>query len=304
MRRWASSSALVWAGAPAACARAVQGAAGDIDAEMAARQASRLSRSALHACFDGGAGRLELRRGLLGAGVASSISTSSEARRLRSAKRLAAALGASAAAIKPSQRQTSPSRETSRWPGFNCGCSAWPSAARDNTDMGKAARKCGGASTSWTAAWHHPAGAAVSDSGGRPRQWTGAPSSDEASMSSPKGCGKRRFIAGFDLDLVDQRRPQVAAASLQEVRQCTDFRLQAVGLAAGLVMGCALFGLGRAGRAQRGFRFGHAALRIRPPVRTALRRRRPASAPSPSTSVSGPSGPCAGRSSAIRCRGG
>ena len=51
-------------------------------------------------------------------------SASISPRRLRSARRRAAAEGASAAVVNPSQRQTSPSRDTSTWPGRSAARSA------------------------------------------------------------------------------------------------------------------------------------------------------------------------------------
>ncbi len=42
-----------------------------------------------------------------------------------------------------------------------------------------------------------------------------------------EGCTKCRLVARGDLDRIDQRRPQIAVAGLQQIRQRTDFRLQA-----------------------------------------------------------------------------
>ena len=59
---------------------------------------------------------------------AAASSPSIACRRPRSASRRAAPVGACAAAAKPSQRQKSPSRDTSRWPGLSSAARRGPSA--------------------------------------------------------------------------------------------------------------------------------------------------------------------------------
>ena len=69
------------------------------------------------------------------------------ARRFLPASRRAAPVGALAAAAKPSQRQRSPSRETSRWPGLSCAARRGRVGALDDADLREAARQFGGAVT-------------------------------------------------------------------------------------------------------------------------------------------------------------
>ena len=67
--------------------------------------------------------------------VAATASASSSARRFFCARRWAAAVGASAAAMKPSQRHSAPSRLTSRWPGFELGLQARRRRRRSTTPI-------------------------------------------------------------------------------------------------------------------------------------------------------------------------
>ena len=71
-----------------------------------------------------------------------------------------------------------------------------------------------------------------------------------------------RFITFVHLDLVDQRWPQLATAALQQVRQCTDFCLQPVGLAPCVVVAGAGFGFGCAGGADICFRLADLAFKL------------------------------------------
>ena len=68
-----------------------------------------------------------------------------------------------------------------------------------------------------------------------------------------KGRAKCRFITLLDIKRINQRRPQVAIAALQQIRQGAHFRGQLVGLAARLVMGLALVGLGLTEEAHQTF---------------------------------------------------
>ncbi len=72
---------------------------------------------------------------------AAASSPSIACRRPRSASRRAAPVGACAATAKPSQRQKSPSRDTSRWPGLSMAASRAPVGALDDADLGEPARQ-------------------------------------------------------------------------------------------------------------------------------------------------------------------
>ena len=81
----------------------------------------------------------------------SAASRSRSPRRFFSASRRAAAEGASAAVVKPSQRHRSPSRETRRWPGFELGaqpqrprpCSTTPICLSRRCSAGGSLRQVG-----------------------------------------------------------------------------------------------------------------------------------------------------------------
>ena len=117
--------------------------------------------AALLSCFGGVALGVERVLGLVAVRACGLCASSSDSR-LRSASRCAAGVDASAAATNPSHRHRSPSRETSRWPGFKGGCRrAALSRPLDDADLAQAAVSSGGASTC-VASGSTPAGSAGS----------------------------------------------------------------------------------------------------------------------------------------------
>ena len=116
---------------------------------------------------------------------ACSSSFSMSTSRARSARRRAAPVGAWAAATKPSQRQTSPSGDTSRWPVFSCDTSSAPRSFGTTPICASRRASSLGAST-WAASASTPAGSAGSPSVTPVLvQRIGADGSTGASRSSP-----------------------------------------------------------------------------------------------------------------------
>ncbi len=113
-------------------------------------------------------------------------SASMSARRFLPARRRAAPVGALAATEKPSQRQRSPSRETSRWPGLSSGVEARRILARDDADLRQPARQLLRRLDVARRALRRPSGSAGSvGSMAAPAQRIGADGSIGASRSSP-----------------------------------------------------------------------------------------------------------------------
>ena len=189
--RAASSKALVCA-AVSAMRRswACKACRATSNAEVEVRHASRFSRSPRTPFSTATFAESYSSLVASAASTAAFISSSMDERRLRSAKRFAAGLGASAAAVNPSQRHTSPWVETRRWPGFNCDCSAAPTAFETTPTCERIRANDCGPCTNCERAAASPGSAAIASSGGSPRQNTGAPSSAEASISSPKAAAK------------------------------------------------------------------------------------------------------------------
>ena len=107
----------------------------------AARSASRAALSAEAAAFSAASAVSSASRLAAASIRACSRSASISASRARSASRRAAPVGACAAATKPSQRQTSPSRDTSRCPVFSCDTSSAPRSFVDHADLRQPARQ-------------------------------------------------------------------------------------------------------------------------------------------------------------------
>ncbi len=106
-------------------------------------------------------------------------------RRARSARRRAAPVGAWAAATNPSQRQTSPSGDTSRCPVFSCDTSSAP-RSRATTPICASRRASSAGASTWAASGSTPSGKAGSPSVTPALvQRIGADGSTGASRSSP-----------------------------------------------------------------------------------------------------------------------
>ena len=181
------ASAPAW---PASRARAGAGGAPRPGRRDAARLAPRRRRAAL----------------VGGCGAPRPPAPSSSPSRLRSASRLAAAVGASAAATKPSQRHRSPSRETSRWPGFSVRCRRGPSLRRDDADLAQAARQLGRAGDVGDRAARRRSGRAGSSSAAAfdARQCTRRLGGGRR-VEIVAECGaERHLVARRDLDLVER----------------------------------------------------------------------------------------------------
>ena len=119
--------------------------------------------------------RIAAGAGLLGGGPGPSASFKAPQAVLLAEPR-AAAVGASAAAAKPSQRHRSPSRETRRWPGASAGCSAEPRWAPghprpvcDSRTGSSLGAHRGGATRA-----RPPPGRGGGGNGASARQWAGA----------------------------------------------------------------------------------------------------------------------------------
>ena len=67
-------------------------------------------------------------------------------------------------------------------------------------------------------------------------------------------CGQCRFVTGFHHQRIHNGGPQVATIIAQEVRQCTDFRLQALCCTACFIEGLTAVCLHLPRHTQRGFR--------------------------------------------------
>ena len=151
----------------------------------AARQASRAEPSAEEAAFSAASAVSSAWRLAEASMRACSSSFSISTSRARSASRRAAPVGAWAAATKPSQRQTSPSGDTSRWPVFSCDTSSAPRSLGTTPIWARRRASSIGASTC-AASGSTPSGSAGSPSV-TPElvQRIGADGSTGASRSSP-----------------------------------------------------------------------------------------------------------------------
>ena len=118
---------------------------------------------------------------------AAASSPSIACRRPRSASRRAAPVGACAATAKPSQRQKSPSGETSLWPGLSSVAARRAPSARATTPIWASRRASSGGALTYSESAVTPSGSAGSDgSSAAPAQRIGADSPTGASRSSPK----------------------------------------------------------------------------------------------------------------------
>ena len=182
---------------------------------------------------------------------ACAASSSRSPSRFFSASLRAAADGASAAVVKPSQRQRSPSRETSLWPGFKASRSRKPSALLDDADLvqpalqgrrGRGDRGEGGDAVGARRDRSSPAPVSA--------QWAGAEALVEASRSSPSAAPRAVSIALLHGNLVKSGRPQVAALRGEELGERARFGFELLRLALGLVQGLPQAALGLAGGGQ------------------------------------------------------
>ncbi len=116
----------------------------------------------------------------------SSNSASMSARRFLPARRRAAPVGALAATEKPSQRQRSPSLETSRWPGLSSSQEPRRVGAADHADLRDAARTAPPAPSRDSRSGSTPSGSCGSSGSiAAPAQRMGEEGSTGASRSSP-----------------------------------------------------------------------------------------------------------------------
>ncbi len=183
----------------------------------ALRQASRFSRSSERARFSASVKARWHRRGgsCAGCGHPPRSSASSSARRFFCARRSAAAVGASAAATKPYQRHRLPCLVTRRWPASVARSGArrrWSSNEADLVGAGAPRRPEPG--DNWRAASRRGevVGSSVAAAPSLPVQ-RGGVVAVLASRSSPSAAPRAVFVAGRDLELVDQR-PATAAPAL------------------------------------------------------------------------------------------
>ena len=156
--------------------------------------------------------------------------------RFFSARRRAAGVGASAAAIKPSQRHRSPCFETRRWPTFSSFCKCAPSLRSTRPIWASRRASAGGAVT------HLPRGSTPGGKAGSSApspltdQWAGRRNIGRGIEIIAERRAERGFIAFGDGNLLDDRRPEVARRRIEEFGQRAHFRLQALGRALGLGM--------------------------------------------------------------------
>ena len=183
----------------------------------AARQASRAADSAADAAFSSASASSSACRLAAASVRACSSSCSISTRRARSARRRAAPVGAWAAATKPSQRQTSPSSDTSRWPVFNCDTSSAPRSFGTTPICARRRASSAGAST-WAARASTPSGSAGSSKlapGIGPAHRRGG-IDGRVEIVAEHGA-ERLFIALGDGDAVDDRRPQILGLAVDEL---------------------------------------------------------------------------------------
>ena len=151
--------------------------------------------------------------------------------RLRSASRLAAAVGASAAAEYPSQRHRSPSCETSRCPGQARLQPRTVALGHHATSCKPPLQALAGAFTNLDKrARCRPAGEHIIN-------WRQRFPVHRCSLVGrridiiTKRRTKRDFITRINLHCIDQRRPQIIVRHLQQFGECAHFRGQVLRLA-------------------------------------------------------------------------
>ena len=186
---------------------------------------------------------------------ASAASRSRSPRRFFSASRRAAAEGASAAAVKPSQRHRSPSRETSRWPGLSRARRAAPSsratmpicASRRFSASGPCTKSDSGRTPSGRAGSSAPSPFNA--------QCTGADVGRGAFEILAERGAERGLVALRDGNEVEHLRPHVVGARGKELREGADLGLEALRGALGVVCrtAAARLRLARAGKHVAGF---------------------------------------------------
>ena len=149
-------------------------------------------------------------------------------RRARSASRRAAPVGAWAAATKPSQRQTSPSSDTSRWPVLSCDTSSAPRSFGDDADLRQPARQFGRRLRHGRRAASTPSGSAGSpsvDAGTGPAHRRRR-IDRRVEIVAERGA-ERLLVALGDGDAVDDRRPQVLGLAVDELGDACALRSRA-----------------------------------------------------------------------------
>ena len=193
----------------------------------AARQASRAADSAAAAAFSSASAVSSACRLAAASMRACSSSCSISTSRARSARRRAAPVGAWAAATKPSQRQTSPSSDTSRWPVFNCDTSSAPRSFATTPICARRRASSGGACDMGRRAHSTPSGNAGSPSVGagigpahRRRRID-----RRVEIVAERGAD-RLLIALGDGDAVDDRRPQILGLAVDELGDRARFGLE------------------------------------------------------------------------------
>ena len=167
--------------------------------------------------------------------VAATASASSSTSRFFCASRCAAAVGASALAVKPSQRQSAPSRLTSRWPGLSSICNRRPSAASTMPIWARRRASCRGALHDGCQAAHAFRQSRIAGGKVGFRPMHGRAAIERGVEILAKCCAERRFKAAFNADLLQHRGKQVAGRGIDYLGERARLGLDAGEFGSGLL---------------------------------------------------------------------